>query len=279
MFIYLCMNRTMITNAAWARIERPMRAVRTHGPKSTDDRGFLEAVLWVLRTGAPWRDLPACLGRWDRVYRRFRRWAVAGHWAALWGLCREQGNGLKEPAQVIAIDSTICRAHPHAAGARAGQAYEGFGRSRGGWGSKIHVAVTEAGHLAAYQVTPGQVADVSIAKTLLANFGLWSDVRVLADRGYDCAELRGWIVEQGGHPVIPRRRRRLAAELEGPKVWFPGEPEQTHFYRKRNVVERFFARIKQFRRMATRYDKTRASWQASLAILTVWLAAGAGPWG
>jgi transposase len=75
---------------------------------------FIEAVLYVARTGIPWRDLPEDFGQWDAVYNRFRRWEARGLWRQLWESLQSEDMQI---ARNIFIDSTIVRAHQHAAGA------------------------------------------------------------------------------------------------------------------------------------------------------------------
>jgi transposase len=75
---------------------------------------FIAAVLYVARTGLPWRDMPAEFGRWDAVYHRFRRWESRGVWRQLWDHLQR---GAFKVAKDLFIDSTIVRAHQHAAGA------------------------------------------------------------------------------------------------------------------------------------------------------------------
>jgi putative transposase len=108
--------RLVVTDAAWEEIAEVLhKAKRADGrPPVQSDRMFLEAVLYTARTGIPWRDLPACFGNWDAVYNRFRRWEQRGVWRKLWeGLQDEKFQSAKH----IFIDSTIVRAHQHAAGA------------------------------------------------------------------------------------------------------------------------------------------------------------------
>ena len=78
--------RLVVTDAAWAEIAEVLHKVkRADGrPPVQSDRMFLEAVLYIARTGIPWRDLPACFGHWDAVYNRFRRWEHRGGWRKLW---------------------------------------------------------------------------------------------------------------------------------------------------------------------------------------------------
>jgi len=82
-----------------------------------DHRKVVNGVLWRTRTGAPWRDLPASYGCWKTVYNRHRRWSADGTWA---GMLRElqRGCDLDEERWLVAVDSTVVRAHHHAAGAR-----------------------------------------------------------------------------------------------------------------------------------------------------------------
>lgn len=83
-------------------------------PPALRDRMFIEAVLYLARTGTPWRDLPADFGHWDAVYNRFRRWEARGIWRQLWERLRAEDCRV---ALYLFIDATIVRAHQHAAGA------------------------------------------------------------------------------------------------------------------------------------------------------------------
>ncbi len=108
--------RFVLTDEAWGKVEKILKVIKpkTGRPPQQSDRMFIEAVLYVARTGIPWRDLPEDFGWWDAVYNRFRRWEANGVWKKLWE--RLQTDECKL-AKHIFIDSTIVRAHQHAAGA------------------------------------------------------------------------------------------------------------------------------------------------------------------
>jgi transposase len=108
--------RLLLTDEAWAEIAPILATLKSRAgsPPALSDRLFLEAVLYLARTGIPWRDLPAEFGHWDAVYNRFRRWERRGIWRRLWE--RLQGEDCPLTRH-ICIDATIVRAHQHAAGA------------------------------------------------------------------------------------------------------------------------------------------------------------------
>jgi transposase len=108
--------RLLLTDEAWAELAPILAALKSHAgsPPVLSERMFIEAVLSRARTGTPWRDLPADLGRWDAVYNRFRRWERRGIWRQLWERLQA---GACPMARHLFLDATIVRAHQHAAGA------------------------------------------------------------------------------------------------------------------------------------------------------------------
>jgi transposase len=107
------MVRKILRDDQWVRIEPMLPGKKSdRGRTAADNRLFVEAILWIARTGSPWRDLPEELGFWNSVYKRFSRWSDAGVWQKVFGeLCKEAD------FEEILIDSTIVRAHQYAAGA------------------------------------------------------------------------------------------------------------------------------------------------------------------
>src|SRR5262245_44254661 len=106
--------RKLIDEGMWQKLEPAVEAAKhsqAGAPAEQGEREYLEAVLYLIRTGCPWRDLPTALGYWHAVYMRFRRWEKRGVWQRLWQ--QLQGEGLAE-ARALFIDSTTVRAHQHA---------------------------------------------------------------------------------------------------------------------------------------------------------------------
>jgi transposase len=110
------MVRHCLGDAQWARIA-PLVPGKDGDPgrHGKDNRLFVEAVLWLARTGAPWRDLPAEFGNWNSVFQRFRRWAKKGVWSRIFEILIEDPD-----LEHLIIDATIIRVHQHAAGAKRG---------------------------------------------------------------------------------------------------------------------------------------------------------------
>tara|TARA_B100000378_G_C17890718_1_gene359096 strand:+ start:269 stop:709 length:441 start_codon:yes stop_codon:yes gene_type:complete len=135
-----------------------------------------------------------------------------------------------------------------------------MGRSRGGLTTKIHTLVDAKGLPFRFLLTPGQSHDATAAQILLQE--LWPDSFVLADKAYDADWIRACIEAQEAVPIIPDRSNRNESHAFSPLL-----------YRLRNQIERFFNKIKHFRRIATRYEKLAANYLAmiQLAATRIWL--------
>jgi transposase len=207
------------------------------GVTAKDNRLFMNAIRFVAKTGVPWRDLPERFGHWHNVFQRFNRWCKKGVFKRIFEtLCDPD-------LQALLLDSTTIRAHQHAAGARnSTPEQEALGRSRGGFSTKIHLAVDGLGRPTKILLTPGQDHDVTQGPELIKD----SEAdKVIADKGYDSDDFVAAIELQGATPVIPPRSNRIE----------PRDYDRQD-YKQRNVVERFISFLKQSRRVATRYEKT-----------------------
>ena len=110
----------MLRNDQWERIEHLLPGKASdRGVTAKDNRLFVEAVLWIARTGSPWRDLPPQLGNWHNVYTRFSRWGKSGVWQQVIEAVRTDAD-----LEALLLDSTIVRAHQHAAGAQKKKAHK-----------------------------------------------------------------------------------------------------------------------------------------------------------
>ena len=110
------LDRLVLSDEQWERISgaiigRPDQ----RGSTGRDNRMFVEAVLWIVRTGAPWRDLPGEFGNWNSAFRRFSRWSGKGVWERMFNALADDPD-----FEYLIIDSTIVRAHQHASGAKGG---------------------------------------------------------------------------------------------------------------------------------------------------------------
>ena len=155
--------------------------------------------------------------------------------------------------------------HPHqgaplGGGSKRGDFEQAIGRSRGGRTTKIHAITDALGRPIALSITPGQTHDLVGAALLLERIP--TPKRLLADRAYDARKLRDWLSQRGCEPIIPPNPTR-----KHPHTY------DKIAYRARNLVERMFCRLKDFRRIATRYDK-----RADIFLAAVCLAASVTWW-
>lgn len=112
-------GRSDLTDAQWAVLERLLPKPRRAGrPPKWSRRQLIDGIRWRTRTGAPWRDVPGRYGRWQTVYGLFRRWQRDGTWAQVLAALQTRADAAGLITWEVNVDSTVMRAHQHAAGAR-----------------------------------------------------------------------------------------------------------------------------------------------------------------
>jgi transposase len=165
-----------------------------------------DGIFWVLRSGAPWRDLPDNFGPYTTCYNRFVRWRRAGVWAKIMSALAGAHD-----AAVQMIDTSIVRVHQHGACITRNRR-QSMGRSRGGLTSKIHAVVDTNGLPVRLALTAGEAHDNRLAGKLLSR--LKSGTMLLADRGYDADWIRALVRQHGAWANIPPKeieQRRCAS--------------------------------------------------------------------
>ena len=246
-----------MTDDEWAFFE-PFLIHRGGGRPPRDHRRVLDAVFWLMRTGAPWRDLPEEFGNWNSIFRQFRRWADSGIWDVI--LEALAGSGVSDATlQMIDFD------HHSGASLRSwrkrGAERNALGRSRGGFSTKINARTNAEGLPIGVVITPGQAHDVTAFPALMQEINLDPE-QMLGDKGYDSEAVRQEIEQRGGEAAIPSIATRKIQHAVNKAL-----------YALRNRIERFINRAKNSRRVATRYDKLIESFTAFvvLACIRIWL--------
>ena len=249
------MPRTILTDNRWELLLQLMKSTGRVYDKP-EHRMTFEGILYRMRTGIPWRDLPRYFGEWSSVYRRFNLWSKKGILGFIF-------NKLSKMADLewVFIDGSIIRAHQHSTGA-ATSSHEQIGKSRGGNSTKIHLAVDSGGLPIYFELSQGQRHDVVHAESLIDN--LMEVNTIIADKGYDSASLREYVELKGGETVIAQRN--YGQDIDKNSMdWC--------LYKYRHLVENAFGRIKQYRSVSTRYDKLERNYASmlSLAFMLMWL--------
>ncbi len=249
------MPRTMLTDKSWLKLKELMiNSGRIYN--KLDHRMTLEGILYRMRTGIPWRDLPPDFGQWSTVFRRFNLWSRKGILNNIF-----KALSYITDCEWLFIDGSIVKAHQHSSGARS-KDDESIGKSRGGLTTKIHLAVDSFGYPVHFEITGGQRNDFVMAEDLIVNSP--KSEFVIADKGYDSQSIRDFITGQtGGKAVIPRRKDNTKKNKE--MDW--------SLYKYRHLVENAFARVKHYRAISTRYDKLQRNYASmvSLAFTIMWL--------
>lgn len=215
---------------------------------------MLEAMVYVMRTGIPWRDIPEHFGKWSSIYSRWRRWGACGLWEKILSTLGRQARGSTRFA-----DSTHVKVHQHGAGPVGGQEAQAISQTKGGLNTKITALVDSFGRAVSLGLHCGSNNDV---KAIEGHICRLRGRTLVADKGFDSDHVRQMISEAGGTHCIPRRRCCGGTR-----------PFSRRLYRRRYRIENFFCRIKRYRRISTRYDKLAVTFLAfvQLAAIVDWL--------
>lgn len=241
------MTRLMLTNDQWLKLKIIMHE---HGIYDKPNlRKMVEGMLYRMRVGCPWRDLPRIFGNWNSVYQKFNRWSSKGKLMKIFKAL------VKDPdLEWEFLDGSYVKAHQHSAGA-AGKEKQAIGRSVGGNTTKIHMAVDGFGLPIEFEITGGDVHDCKVAPELIEKLPV--AMYTIADKGYDSDELRMFIRNKQSIPIIPKKRNSKIGN-DKDMDWA--------LYKYRHLVENIFARLKHFRSIATRYDKLKRNFASMLAL-------------
>ena len=247
-------NLFWLSDEQWQRIE-PHLPTDVRGVERQDDRRVISGIVHVLKSGCRWSDCPEAYGPPTTIYNRFARWARRGIWENLFR--QLAGNGRSDGH---ADDRLHARQSASLGGGRKrGEQKQAVGRSRGGRNTKIHALADAKGRLIAILLTGGEAHDCPVAERLIRR--VKPPKRMLGDKAYDSAELRDELDERGTKPVIPNRSNRKQPFSFSKRL-----------YKLRWRIESAFNRLKDFRRIATRYDRLARNYLASvcLAAALVW---------
>lgn len=238
--------KATVTDPLWEKFKEALDQLGCYITKNT--RNNIEGILYRIRNGCPWSSVPYYVCNWKNAYALFNDWSYRGIWKELFYIIR----GELDPEWNF-IDGSYVKVHQDGCNARKGES-RAIGTSAGGKTSKIHMSVDALGNPVDFILTAGNVNDSTVAAEVI---DLFDAENVVADKGYDDEKIRDKVRSKNSIPIIPRK-----SNSKKPNPEFDKE-----IYKIRHLVENFFAKIKRFRAIATRYDKLARNFKSAIQIV------------
>jgi transposase len=277
------MRRHEVTDAQWDFIQPQLpKSTATTGRRPADARTMVNGLMWILRTGAPWRDLPEeWFGPWQTVYHYRNAWRSDGTLdRILLSLQVRRDRRGKIDWDLWCIDGSVARAARCAAGARKSSCQlhldeppdHALGRSRGGFTSKFHLLTDSGGSPITVQVSPGQRHDSMLIEAVMESVAAIPQLRgrprrrpkrLAGDKGYSYPRVRQWLRSHGIGAVISQRDDQRANH-KGRPIKFDKDA-----YRQRCIIEQCIGWLKECRRVCTRFEKLAINFVATIKLAII----------
>jgi transposase len=232
---------------------------KARGNPRQDDRRILSGIVYVISNGLRWKDLPREYGSPKTVYNRFVRWSRRGIFVKIFQVMADKKleKAAEEKSRILMLDSTHIKVHRTAASLKKkGSEPRAIGRTRGGLNSKLHVICDGNGKPLRLFLSAGNMNDIDGARQFLADFP--SGKYLLADKAYDANWFRKELQQRNIIPCIPEKCNRKI--IHG---------HDAALYKKRHKVENMFAKLKDWRRIAMRFDRCAHTFFSAINIACI----------
>lgn len=239
--------RLMLNDKQWKRLRTILLEIGLYDKSNL--RKTVEGVLYRMRVGLPWRDLPRYFGKPNTIYKAFNRWSSSNKLILLLNKIIDRPD-----MEWVFIDGSHIKAHQHSSVANPKQ--QAITKSSGGNTTKIHLAVDAHGNPLTFIITDGTTHDIKVATDLIDKIDLSCVVMLSADKGYDSQSFREYVKQKDIQVNIPHKSNSKQTN----------EYMDWYLYKLRHLVENAFCKIKTYRAIATRFDKLKQNFENNVAL-------------